>query len=108
MLSAGRSLLRTGQKRNNLSYTLTNLARRTRPTQLENTMSKLEDRAGLIDYLAQTDTDNAEMEDLIYMYYEELTRRYELMSDDQILEYLKEEEDCYEVPASLTTLSEEK
>ncbi|MCJ7808183.1 MAG: hypothetical protein MUP73_05730 [Dehalococcoidia bacterium] len=70
-------------------------------------MRVLEDRAGLIDFLAQTDTDNAEMEDLIYMYYEELTRRYESMSDGQILDYL-EDEDCYEVPASLITHSKKK
>ena len=63
-------------------------------------MRDLEDRYGLIDYLSQSDSENADMEALMSIYYEESYCRYESMSDDELLDYLEEED--YKVPASLS------
>tara|TARA_R110000868_G_scaffold39499_2_gene137560 strand:+ start:169 stop:387 length:219 start_codon:yes stop_codon:yes gene_type:complete len=66
-------------------------------------MRVLEDRVGLIVHLAHEETEMADMEDLLQVYYEEAYCRYESMSDGEILDYLEEE--GVDVPKQMSLFS---
>mgnify|MGYP006088742547 CR=1 FL=1 len=67
-------------------------------------MRELENKADLITYIAQTDTENADLRFLKSFYYESMVGYYGCFSDGEILDYLEEED--YNAPDFLTKFNE--